>query len=85
MITELQNPQIEWERARMVLAAWKDGRSLYNRQHRQQRRHHERENDSLLSSSPSPWEMVQIGGVLLEGGWSDELEEICAVEIPNWK
>ncbi|KAG8758386.1 hypothetical protein FRC14_000155 [Serendipita sp. 396] len=85
MIDELRNPQIEWERARMVLAAWKDGRSLYNRPHQQQQRDYERENDSLLSSSSSPWEMVQIGGVLLEGGWSDELEEMCAAEIPNWK
>ncbi|KAG8753442.1 hypothetical protein FRC14_006030 [Serendipita sp. 396] len=85
MIAELKTPQIEWERARMVLAAWKDGRSLYSRQYQQQRRYHERENDTFLSSSLSPLEMVQIGGMLLEGGWSDELEEMCAVEIPNWK
>ncbi|KAG8804652.1 hypothetical protein FRC17_005914 [Serendipita sp. 399] len=70
MIAEMRNPTIDWERARVVLTAWKDGTSPYHRR---------------PFSSSSSWDTLQIGGLLLEGGWSEQLDEICAVEIPNWK
>ena len=56
----------------MLLAAWKDGDCRWE----------------CVGGEPHPGErggLVCIEGVVLEGGWTAELEDICAVEIIGWR
>ncbi|CCA71251.1 hypothetical protein PIIN_05190 [Serendipita indica DSM 11827] len=59
---ELRQPNIEWERARVLLNAWKDCIPIHQMQ-----------------------TIEIIDGISFERGWSEELEEICSVEIQGWR
>jgi hypothetical protein len=64
---ELRRSDTEWERARSLLALWKEGGT------------------SLTHAFDRDSSFVRIDGLVMEAGWSAELDEICAVEIKGWK
>ncbi|PVF99822.1 hypothetical protein CPB86DRAFT_261923 [Serendipita vermifera] len=72
IIRLLKKNDLEWETARGLLTTLREGSNGWTSM-------------AWKGGVGAQDGLVQLYGITIRGGWSEELEDICSVEIPDWK
>jgi hypothetical protein len=72
MVVLLRKNDLEWEQARGLLNILREGSNGWTSM------------VEITHTYPHN-DLVQLYGITIKGGWSEELEDMCKTELPGWK
>jgi hypothetical protein len=82
MMAELRKPGTKWETARKILTVWRENPVSWRNLAQIQS---DMSDNAIKGIGTGGSSFILAEGIYWPPGWSEELEEICKIEILGWK